>query len=251
MKVLSIAGFSHTGKTTVAIHLMKELCQRGMRVSSIKDIHCPDFAMETVGSNTYKHWEAHHDTVLARGTHETYQIWHTPLSLAAMLAQLHADFVVVEGMKQEPLPKIICAETTKQLDELIDDCTFAISGLLSNSDIKNYRGIPVYHPVNDLAALTDLVLRKVFPVLPLADPACCTACGQSCLEMVGAILRGEANRSDCVVDSPERVQLIINGKELTLVPFVQRLLADMNQAVIANLNGYEDGEIVLHFRTKP
>ncbi len=97
MKVFSVAGYHRTGKTTVVVNLIKELKSRGHKVVSIKDIHNDDFTMEKEGSNSWKHWQASDDVVIARGLNETYQIWHRKLSLNEMLEHLSADFVVVEG----------------------------------------------------------------------------------------------------------------------------------------------------------
>ena len=55
MKVLSVAGFHHTGKTTLAVNIITELKNRGFKVQSIKDIHSQKFTMEKEGSNrTYR-----------------------------------------------------------------------------------------------------------------------------------------------------------------------------------------------------
>ena len=48
MKVFSVAGFHHTGKTTLVVELIKELRRRGFSVTSIKDIHNENFTMGTV-----------------------------------------------------------------------------------------------------------------------------------------------------------------------------------------------------------
>src|SRR6056297_2472352 len=97
MKVLSVGGFSQSGKTTTVINLTKELKKRGYRVVTIKDIHFQNFTMETEGSDSWKHWQASEDVVFARGQEETYQIWHKKLSLREMLEHLSADYVMVEG----------------------------------------------------------------------------------------------------------------------------------------------------------
>jgi len=49
MKVLSVAGYHHTGKTTTTVELIKELKKRGYKVASIKDIHAENFTMEKIG----------------------------------------------------------------------------------------------------------------------------------------------------------------------------------------------------------
>ncbi len=38
-----------------------------------------------------------------------------------MVSCLQADYLIIEGLQNAPVPKIVCAENTVQLDELIDD----------------------------------------------------------------------------------------------------------------------------------
>ena len=121
MKVLSVAGYHHSGKTTAVVSIIKELKKRGYKVQSIKDIHYEDFTMETPTSNSWKHWQASDDTVIARGLNETYKIWHRHLGLPEMLLEMQADYVIVEGMKTAALPRIICAKDDEQLAELVND----------------------------------------------------------------------------------------------------------------------------------
>ncbi len=241
MKVVSVAGYHHTGKTTVAVNLIKELRKRGYTVSSIKDIHSEKFSMEKEGSNSWKHWEASQDTVFARGLNETYQIWHEHLSLQQMLSKLETDWVVVEGMKTAALPRIICAQDTSQLVELLDDTVFAISGKFAN-DEKKYKNLTVFDAEKEISAFTDLVEEKVFDVLPLPKNECCGECGMSCYEMVGAILNGRRNREDCRMDNDTKFELLINDDEIKLVPYVQRTLRDVIIAYLQNLKGFKKGK---------
>jgi molybdopterin-guanine dinucleotide biosynthesis protein B len=241
MRVFSVAGYHRTGKTTVAVELIKELKKRGFKVVSIKDIHAEDFSMEDKDSNSWKHWEASRDTVIARGLYETYQIWHRQLSLNEMLAHLEADYVVVEGMRSAPLPRIICAKNQTQLDELVDGTVFAISGIYAN-DHNNYKHLPVLKSVEEVTQLADLVEKIVFEVLPIPKSECCGECGLTCREMVSAILAGERKREDCKTDRNTGMKLKISGKEINIVPYVQKTFKDIIKAYLQNLKGYKEGE---------
>ena len=241
MKVFSIAGYHRTGKTTVVVELIKELKKRGFKVASIKDIHAEDFSMEDKDSNSWKHWEASRDTVIARGLNETYQIWHRQLSLNEMLVHMEADYVVVEGMRSVALPRIICAENQTQLDKLVDGTIFAISGIYAN-DHNKYKHLPVFKSVKEVSQLADLVEKRVFEVLPLPKTECCGECGLTCREMVAAILTGERKREDCKTDRNTGMILKIGGKEIKIVPYVQRTFIDIIKAYLQNLKGYKEGK---------
>ncbi|MDY6914735.1 MAG: molybdopterin-guanine dinucleotide biosynthesis protein B [Candidatus Cloacimonadota bacterium] len=244
MRVFSVTGYHHTGKTTVVTAILKELKKRNYSVASIKDIHYDKFTMEKENSNSWKHWKASGSVVFARGKKETYQIWHEHLSLNEMLRYLQADFVVIEGMKTAAVPHIICANNQDELTELVDETTFAISGKYANGN-QNFISQPVIDANNEIEKLVDLIERKVFPVLPLAEPKCCGACGLDCYQMVGAILKGEKKRSDCVLDNCKNIVLKVNGREEKIVPFVQNVLKDTILALVRKLKGCEKGRITI------
>jgi molybdopterin-guanine dinucleotide biosynthesis protein B len=240
MKVVSVAGYHRTGKTTVVVELIKELKKRGYKVVSIKDIHSEKFTMEKEGSNSWKHWEASGDVVIARGLTETYQIWHKQLALKEMLDKLDADWVVVEGMRSEALPRIICAESKQQLEELVDGTVFAISGKYSD-DHSFYENLPVLKAEKDIVELVDRVETIVFEVLPLAKSSCCNECGMSCREMVCEILAGNKTRNSCKTDRNRKVVVKLDGQDLKLVPYVQKTLKDVAIGYLQNLKGYKKG----------
>ena len=241
MKVFSVAGYHRTGKTKVVVELIKELKKRGYKVVSIKDIHAEDFTMEKEDSNSWKHWEASNDVVIARGLSETYQIWHRQLSLNEMLEHLSADYVVVEGMKSAAIPHIICADSEEQLDELVNGTIFAISGKYADNH-SEFKNLKVFKVNEDIKALANLVEEKVFEVLPLSEEECCRECGMTCREMVAEILAGNKTRDDCKTDRQTGIFLKIGGKEIKVVPFVQNTLKDVIRAYIQNLKGYKKGK---------
>ena len=249
MKVLSVAGYHHSGKTTLVVNILKELKKRGYKVQSIKDIHYDKFTMETPDSNSWKHWEASDDIVIARGLNETYKIWHRQLTLPEMLLEMQADYLIVEGMTSAALPRIICAKDDEQLDELINDTVIAVSGIFADEHNK-YKHLDVYKSIEDIVKLVDLIESKSFEALPQAEPECCSHCGFTCFEMVGKILAGEKSRNDCVTDNLQRVELTVGGKEIKIVPFVQNILADTVEAIVRNLNNSEHGDIKIKLKQK-
>ncbi len=244
MKVLSVAGYHHTGKTTAVVNIISELKKRRYKVVSIKDIHAENFTMEKVGSNTWKHWEASDDVVFARSLRETYQIWHQRLELNEMLSHLNADYVVVEGMRSAALPRIICAKNTNQLKETVDGTVFCISGIYADSH-SDYNNLPVFSARNRIDKIVDLIEEKVFPVLPLVEEKCCGVCGMDCRQMVSEILSSNKNRDDCIADSVPPVHLTIDERTIKLVPYVQSILSDTVYAFLKNLKGFKPGKIKL------
>ena len=69
--------------------------RRGYSVASVKDIHNDVFAIDRVGSNTYRHGKAGAQIVVARGLKETDVLIPSRLSAESILAYLEDfDFVV-------------------------------------------------------------------------------------------------------------------------------------------------------------
>lgn len=234
MKAFAVIGYHHTGKTTVVTELVKSLSARGYKVATIKDIHNQDFKSDTEGKNSWQHIQAGAEMTFVRGLHDCALIFPKPLTLNEMTALMSCDYLIIEGMKDAPLPKILCAENIEQLEELYDDTVFAISGKLSSGKI-NWQEPPLLDIFSELDKLTGLVEQKVFELLPDCDPDCCSACGLSCYDMVKAILKGKRRRSECKTDNPQQITLSIDGKPVTIVPFVQNLLKDVLLAIVANL----------------
>ncbi len=239
MRVFSVFGITQSGKTTTIENIIRELRKRRYSVGSVKEIHFEKFAIDKEGTNTYRHRMAGSELVTARGYKETDILFQRMLSMDEILKFYHHDFVVLEGVTDCNVPKIVTAHNTAEVDERLDDTVFAISGRIAN-DLKEYRGIPVINPMEDTERLVDLVEQKVYERLPDFPPECCRACGYSCRELGIRILKGEARREDCVL-SDSNIKLLIDGREIDMVPFVQKILFNAVEGVVKELEGYKKG----------
>ncbi len=237
MKVFSVYGFTDTGKTTVVETLIHHLKKKRYTVGSIKEIHYERFKIDTPGSNTERHRIQGADPVTARGYSETDVMYGQKLSLLEILAHYHQDFVVCEGVTDYNLPKILTAKTMEELEERWEFGVFAISGRIASQLGSTYRGVPVINVLTHPELLCDLVLEKVFELLPDVDTACCNACGYGCRGLTDQILKGKASRDDCIQQN-RRVDLIINGQAIPMVPFVETILRNTCLGVVKSLDGY-------------
>ena len=85
MKVFGIAGYSGSGKTTLLEKLIPQFTARGLRVSVIKHAH-----------HGFDSWALMHERRDG-----------SDVTLDELLARLApCDLVLVEGFKQEPIPKL-------------------------------------------------------------------------------------------------------------------------------------------------
>ncbi len=248
MKALGVIGYHRTGKTTVATSIIRELTRQGYNVCSIKDIHSETYRSDTEGKNTYLHQEAGSKAVFAKGLYDSALLFPKSLNLAEMVYFLNADYLIIEGLQNAPVPKIVCAENTSQLEELVDDTCIGISGIIA-SQIDCFQGLPVFSLPDDLAVLISTVQEKSFDLLPVAEPECCSECGKDCYTMAGDIVQGRAKRIDCVLDNKAELKLWVGEREIVIVPFVQKLLQDIVCSFVNNLKDVDPaGKIKLEMK---
>jgi molybdopterin-guanine dinucleotide biosynthesis adapter protein len=107
--VLSIAGRSNTGKTTLIEKLIPLLNSKGIRVATIKH-HNHDFEIDHEGKDTYRHKRAGAKLamIVAPGKLAFVEDLDGALSLDEILNRYirDVDLVIIEGYKKEPGPKI-------------------------------------------------------------------------------------------------------------------------------------------------
>ena len=110
MKVFGIAGWSGSGKTTLLEKLIPQFTARGLKVAVIKHAH-HGFDIDRPGKDSYRHREAGASEVLLSCS-DRWALLHerraaSGVTLDELLARLApCDLVLVEGFKQEPIPKL-------------------------------------------------------------------------------------------------------------------------------------------------
>jgi molybdopterin-guanine dinucleotide biosynthesis protein B len=110
MKVIGIAGYSGSGKTTLIEKLIPILVREGVRVSLIKHAH-HEFDVDQPGKDSYRHRHAGCAEVLISSS-KRWALMHELRGAAepSLQDQLKhfapCDLVIVEGYKNEPIPKI-------------------------------------------------------------------------------------------------------------------------------------------------
>ncbi len=239
MKVFSVIGYTGSGKTTTIESIIGELRKRGYSVGSVKDIHFEGFAIDTIGTNSYRHKKAGSMLVTARGLKETDILFQEHLSLSQIASFYDMDYLVLEGVMEASVPIILAGRDIKDLDERYDKRVFAISGKVADS-IEAYNGLPAISVMKDPIKLVDLVEKKTFPLLPDMDPECCGACGMTCRDLCHAIVEGKKTYSDCLIIQSE-IELLVDGKSIQMVPFVQKILRHAVLGVVSELDGYKKG----------
>lgn len=110
MKVFGLAGWSGSGKTTLLEKLIPVLVAHGIRVSTIKQTH-HDVDLDQPGKDSYRHRAVGASEVLLTSSSRwalLHELRDEPEpALAQHLSRLSpCDLVLVEGFKQEAIPKL-------------------------------------------------------------------------------------------------------------------------------------------------
>lgn len=221
MRAFSVTGVSKSGKTTLVVELTKELTKRGYSVGTIKSIGCGRgcqhhvdnscndnhdqekcFTIDTKGKNTFKHRKAGAKLVTAWSKAETALIYPQRLELAQIIDMYDYDFLIVEGGRSYPLPKITTGTTIADLDLRIRTTSLAISGKIADQ-ISEYKGLKAFRTFEDIEALADLVEEKVYPAIGFKDYQGCRMCGMTCSDLAEQIHQGKKTYLDCLRAYPK------------------------------------------------
>lgn len=109
MKVICVAGYKNSGKTTLVTRLVKALSEKGS-TGTVKQMLHHRFNPEN--TDTGRHFDAGADVVAAITDSELVTIKRNPGLNEALnsLADSGADFAIVEGAKNSGLPKIFLGD---------------------------------------------------------------------------------------------------------------------------------------------
>ncbi|MFZ2070819.1 MAG: molybdopterin-guanine dinucleotide biosynthesis protein B [Halobacteriota archaeon] len=107
--LIGICGHHNTGKTTLIEELIRQLKKEGYKIATIKNIP-KRFSIDTEGKDTWRHGEAGASVVVASSPDETAFIFKKGMELQEIADILNEiarpDLILVEGHKQEEVPKI-------------------------------------------------------------------------------------------------------------------------------------------------
>lgn len=159
MKVFGIAGYSGSGKTTLIEKLIPALKAHGLTVSVIKHAH-HGFDIDRPGKDSYRQREAGASEVLL-SCNSRWALMHElrdapEPTLDQLLQRLSpCDLVLVEGFKQEPVPKLEVFRRENGKPPLYPERPDIVA-LASDDDATT--DLPVF-PLDDAAAMARFILN--------------------------------------------------------------------------------------------
>lgn len=150
MKVIGICGYSGSGKTTLLKKLIPQLKSHNIRFGVIKHSH-HDMDVDIPGKDSYELRKSGANNIIVASDHRWAFINETPASPPLLMDLVNQfsdiDIVLVEGFKEEAIPKIICHRKSTNKALFYDQYTIAIASdtildvNIKQFDINNTRSI--------------------------------------------------------------------------------------------------------------
>jgi len=157
--VISIAGVSNSGKTTLIVKLVKELKSRGYKVATIKHSH-HSFELDTEGKDSWLHTKAGADAVVVTSHNTLGVIRHSPkeISLLEIINTYlqDMDIIIVEGYKSENIPKIEVFRTEISTELVCKDDKNLIAVV---GDKNPGIGIPFFDIDDKVSTIVDFFIK--------------------------------------------------------------------------------------------
>jgi molybdopterin-guanine dinucleotide biosynthesis protein B len=157
--ILSVVGYSDSGKTTYLERLIPELTKRGVRIIAVKhDVH--GFDVDTPGKDSYRLKQAGAATSIISSPKKIAVIADTDhdLSLSEIRDRFghDADLILSEGYKNDIHPKIEVFREGIHSSLLCsgDDSLFALA-----ADTNPTTSVPVF-PLDDPSPMAELIVEK-------------------------------------------------------------------------------------------
>lgn len=161
MRIVGLAGWSGSGKTSLVVRLVPELVRRGLRVSTIKHAHHA-FDVDTPGKDSHAHRQAGAHEVLVSSAHR-FALMHelrgasepTLEELVARLAPV--DILLVEGFKRHAHAKIEVHRPVVGKPLLAPDDPHIVA-VASDAPLAGLR-VPLLD-LGDTAAIADFIVGR-------------------------------------------------------------------------------------------
>ena len=159
MKVIGVAGFKNSGKTTLVEKLVTHLTGLGYKISTVKHAH-HSFDIDHEGRDSFRHRKAGASEVAVISNERTAIIHELrgdePPSLSQVLAQLKpCDLVIVEGYKRDTHDKIEVRNLTLNHPKLASDDPTVVA-IAANGAVRS-ETVSVFDR-DDVAALSHFII---------------------------------------------------------------------------------------------
>jgi len=156
MRVFSISGFSGTGKTSLVENIVKEIVSQGYSVITVKSSqHEPK---KGEGTDTWKHQSAGAIESIFYGPSDRGK------SLKEIVSNFVSDFLIIEGMKFSPIPKIWCIGNSPVGDTI----PIKVKAIISwdSRGVEDKYGIPILKSEN-IDQIVSIIMKEAIEITKL------------------------------------------------------------------------------------
>jgi molybdopterin-guanine dinucleotide biosynthesis protein B len=151
MKVISVIGYSGSGKTLIIEFLIKKFkIELDLEVSVIKYIH--EHRIDEEGKDSFKFSEAGAVFSVIKNKFNQNAIYlNRQISLDALINWLNenpykVDLIIIEGFRNVSYPTILCVKELQDVDAQLNKKVKLISGLITQNKVSEEREdqIPIF-----------------------------------------------------------------------------------------------------------
>ncbi len=198
-----ITGWANAGKTTLIEGVLRVFSARGLRVGVIKHSHHA-LNMDVEGKDTQRYMTCGACATAMAASDGAAVIERGTRRLTDMLSRMRdVDLILVEGFEKEAcLPAIEVWRDPAQPMRSLAQWRRAV---VTQEDCVC--GLPVFSP-QETEKIADFILSLVQEQMKAVDA---------------------------------HISVQINGQDVSLVPFVQKLIENVNRGLMGTLDGYSDG----------
>jgi len=159
--IVSLAGYSNSGKTTVMASLIRILKRRGYKVAALKHA-AHGYTMDPPGTDSWHYAEAGADkvAVVGPGSFTVHEFYQDEKSLREFVDRIKdVDIILVEGFKNEPVPKIEIYRQEYSTNRISD-----MENILAIiSDIPMPEDLPRFS-FEQLEDLADFIIKRIISI---------------------------------------------------------------------------------------
>ena len=158
---VAFTGVSNSGKTTLVIKLSNFLQNQGYKVAIVKHDPCDKAIFDKEGKDSWKFSQTGANVVVT-SPKKTTMFKNEPSSIEQIIDMLgDFDYLLVEGLKTIPLPRICVARNKLNFDYFEVSDTLAIDNTINKSEIPNNMQVLDLNDENEIFSWIQKNSKKV------------------------------------------------------------------------------------------
>ena len=173
--IISLIGYSKSGKTASIESLIKYLQTKGYFICTLKHTSQENFTIDTKGKNTWRYSQAGSNVVMSHSANESALMMNLSLKQEELL-QLSRDIAnspmvnkkkqksifILEGFRNISLKHILCASNLEDIISQMNENIIAIAGKISSeldfvSEYADQINIPILNLLTNPEEVLDLL----------------------------------------------------------------------------------------------